>query len=377
MGSELRLLPHTCKKTCSPNCQSLKALAGLSAPCSMLLGHLSQAFFERIGLLKGVRRRCRQLRTILGIPLLIFLLSHRPVSCTRAVRGHVECLDLVDVVVIQAPLGEDVLAPCAPLPIAAVICAGREHLVALLQVCREHLDCRLGDNFQVAEEAILDVRTVLVVEAVRRVSWFGAQPSPQTLGDENGIGVDLDGVVCRLPLAHLTDLHPDLVENPPIHPSARNLSLQLVELAELVFHFERLITIVHFHCHVAEHIPLLASEDALGLSRNNVQQLELMVDQFIIAYILCVHRETIEVLPKLGGDRHRVRIDDAASESLLARCAGLLAVSLSLSLCEALVPRDLAATSAGTIISSFRAIPKAGHDLDSLLFTAVPTCSSS
>eukprot|EP00493_Phyllostaurus_siculus_P001290 UN01298 len=96
---------------------------------------------------------------------------------------------------------------------------------------------------RVAEEAVLDVGTILVVEAVWCISWLGAQPSPQTLRDENGIGVVLDSVVCRPPLAHLADLHPDLVEHPPIHPGARVLSLQLVELAEPVFHLNGHITI--------------------------------------------------------------------------------------------------------------------------------------
>jgi len=82
---------------------------------------------------------------------------------------------------------------------------------------------------------------------VWRISWLGAQPIPQTLRDENGIGVDLNSVILRLPLAHLTDLHPDLVEQPPVHPGARVLSLQLVELAEPVFHLDGHITIVEWH----------------------------------------------------------------------------------------------------------------------------------
>merc|ERR1719512_177912 len=185
-------------------CTSLTA--GLDAPRIKPLGHLSQAFFERCGLLQGVCRHCCQLRAVFRIPLLILLLSLGPVRCARAIRGHIEGLDLVDVVVIHAPLGEYVLAPRAEFPIASVVCAGREHGVALLQVGREHFDSRLADDLQVAKETVLDVRTILVVEAVRRISWFGAQPSPQTLRDENSIGVDLDRVVCRLPLAHLTDL---------------------------------------------------------------------------------------------------------------------------------------------------------------------------
>merc|ERR1719512_18029 len=332
------------------------------------LGHLIQALFESSGLLQGVRRRCRQLRAIGGMPLLV-LLSLGPVRCARTIGGHIECLDLVDVVMIHAPLGEDILAPGTPLPIAAVIRARSEHSVAILQVCREYLDCRSGDDLQVAEETILHIRTILVVEAVGRVSWFGAQPSPQTLRDENGIGVDFDGVVRRLPLAQLTDLHPDLVEQPPIHPGARFLSLQLVELAEFVFHLNGHITIrvVDWHCHIAENIPLLASENAGTLSCNNVQQLELMVYQFVIAYILCIYRETIKVLPERHGDRDRVRIDYVASESLHAGCAGLVALSFPLSLREALVPRDLATASADAILPGFRARREAGHDLDPLL----------
>merc|ERR1719203_1676810 len=205
-----------------------------NVPRSKPSGHLIQAFFEGGGLLQGVRRRCCQLRAICRMPLLI-LLSLGPIRFARAIGGHIEGLYLVDIVVIHAPLGEDILAPRTELPIAVVVSAGREHAVALLQVCRKHSDCRLGDDLKVAEEAILHIRTILVVEAVRRISWLGTQPSPQTLRDEYSISVDLDGIVCRLPLAHLTDLHPDLIEDSPIHPGARVLSLQLVELAETIF----------------------------------------------------------------------------------------------------------------------------------------------
>merc|ERR1712218_496464 len=201
-------MPGASRKS-GTNCTALNAPAGLEAPWSKPLGHLIQALLEFRGLLQGVRRSCRQRRALSGMPFLIFH-SLGPVCFTRAVGGHIEGLDLVDVVVIHAPLGKDVLAPRAVLPVAAVVRAGREHAVAILQILREHLDCGVADDLQMAEEAVLDVGTVLVVEAVRRISWLGAQPSPQTLRDENSIGVDLDSVVCRVPLAHLTDLHPDL-----------------------------------------------------------------------------------------------------------------------------------------------------------------------
>jgi len=84
------------------------------------------------------------------------------------------------------------------------------------------------------------------------------QPSPQSLRDENSIGIELVSVVISLPLAHLTDLHPELVEQPPIHPGARVLSLQQVKLAEFIAavvrarreHCVAFLQIVreHFHC---------------------------------------------------------------------------------------------------------------------------------
>merc|ERR1719220_3375506 len=120
-------------------------------------------------------RRCCQRRAISGMPFLI-LHSLGPVCFTRAIDGHIEGLDLVDVVVVHAPLGEDVLAPRAILPVAAVVRAGRENAVAILQILCEHFYCRLADDLQMAEEAVLDVGTILVVEAVLRISWLGAQP---------------------------------------------------------------------------------------------------------------------------------------------------------------------------------------------------------
>merc|ERR1739836_249043 len=133
------------------------------------------------------------------MPLLVFL-SLGPVRFACAIGGHIEGLDLVDVVVIHAPLGEDILAPRAELPIAAVVRAWREYSVAILQVFCQHSNCRLADDLQVAEEAILHIWTILVIEAVSRISWLGAQPSPQTLRDEDRIGIDLDCPICYIPL---------------------------------------------------------------------------------------------------------------------------------------------------------------------------------
>merc|ERR1719362_565922 len=114
-------------------------------PRSKPLGHLIQAFLERGGLLQGVRSRCCELRAVFGNPLLI-LLSLRPIRFACAIGGHIEGLDLVDVVVIHAPLGEDILAPCAKLPIAAVARAWRERGVALLQIFCQHSNCCLADD---------------------------------------------------------------------------------------------------------------------------------------------------------------------------------------------------------------------------------------
>merc|ERR1712241_941408 len=108
------------------------------------------------------------------MPFLILLHSLGPVCFTRAVGGHIEGLYLVDVVVIHAPLGEDIFAPRAKLPVAAVIRAWREYSVAILQVFCQHSDCRLADDLQVAEEAILHIWTILVIEAVSRIPWLGA-----------------------------------------------------------------------------------------------------------------------------------------------------------------------------------------------------------
>merc|ERR1712014_356755 len=117
-------------------------------PSSKLSGHLCQAFSEGGRLLQGVRRHCRQLRAICGMPFLV-LHALGPVCFACAVGGHIEGLNLVDIVVIHAPLGEDVLPPCSELPIASVVCAGREHSVTILQILREHADCRLADDLQV------------------------------------------------------------------------------------------------------------------------------------------------------------------------------------------------------------------------------------
>merc|ERR1719400_2670869 len=246
-----------------------RASTGLDTARSSHLGHLIQAFFVGGRLLQGVSRHCCQRRAVSGMPLLV-LLSLGPVCFASAICGHIEGLHLVDVVVIHAPLGEDILAPRAKLPIAAVVRAWCEYSVAILQVLCQHSDCCLADDLQVAEEAVLHIWTVLIIEAVSRISWLGAQPGPQTLREENGIGIDLDGPICCLPLPNVTDLHPGLVEDSPIYPGARVLSLQLVELSEVVVQLRSHIAVHEWSCHVPENIPLLARENACTSSGHDV-----------------------------------------------------------------------------------------------------------
>merc|ERR1719288_257249 len=223
-----------------------KALPGLNTERSQHLGHLIQAFFVFGRLLQGVSRHGCQRRAVSGMPFLV-LLSLGPVCFASAICGHIEGLYLVDVVVIHAPLGEDILAPRAKLPIATGVRTWCEYSVAILQVLCQHSDCCLADDLQVAEEAILHIWTILVIEAVSRISWLGAQPSPQTLRHESGIGIDLDCPICYIPLPNITDLHPGLVEYSPIYPGARVLSLQLVELSEVVVQLCSHIAIHKWH----------------------------------------------------------------------------------------------------------------------------------
>ena len=54
---------------------------------------------------------------------------------------------------------------------------------------------------------------------------------PPSAEDRRQRNVNLDGIVCRLPLAHLATIEPDLAKGRPHYSSADTLPLQLVELA--------------------------------------------------------------------------------------------------------------------------------------------------
>merc|ERR1712038_1793840 len=104
-------MPDSCEKN-RPNCTSSRHQLDSMYPVALTTYyHLIQAFFVGGGLLQGVRSHCCQRRAISGMPFLIILHSLGPVCFARSIGGHIEGLDLVDVVVIHAPLGEDVLAP--------------------------------------------------------------------------------------------------------------------------------------------------------------------------------------------------------------------------------------------------------------------------
>merc|ERR1712051_975272 len=331
-------------------------------------GKRAQALLKLCGLLKGVCSNRLYLRAICGMPFLIFLLAFGPVGFACAVCGNIEGLNLVHIVVVHAPLGKDVLAPWAKLPIAAVVGARAELRIAILQILCQYLHRSVCHDLEVTEKTELDIGAILVVEPMWRISRLCAQPSPQTLRSEDGISVNLNGIICRLPFGHLANLEPDLVEDRPIHPSTGILPLQLVELAVGVFHLDGHIPIcVDGRRHIAEDIPLLASEDSSSPPRCEIQQLELMILQCLIASVLSVHREAVEVLSERIGHRHRVGRDDVASESHLAGCASLVALSPASSLGETLVPGDLAAAGVQAILSSFRTGWHAGLDLNSLL----------
>merc|ERR1712051_98680 len=331
-------------------------------------GHRAQALLVFCGLLKGVCSNRLYLRAICGMPVGICLLALGPVGFACAVCGNIEGLNLVHIVVVHAPLSKDVLAPWAELPIAAVVGARAELRIAILQILRQYLHSSVCNNLEVTEKPHLDIGAILVVEPMWRISWLCAQPSPQTLRVEDGISVNLYGIVCRLPFAHLANLEPDLVKDRPIHPSTRILPLQLVEFVIGVLHLDGHIPIcVDGRRHIAEDIPLLASEDSSSPRRCKIQQLELMIWRRRIASVLGVHREAVELLPERIGHRHRVGCDDVASESHLAGCASLVALSPPCSLGETLVPGDLAAAGVHAILSSFQAGWHAGLDLNSFL----------
>ena len=131
--------------------------------------------------------------------------------------------------------------PWAEIPIAAVIGARAELTwaelrVAIFKIRCQHLHGSARNDFKVTEEAHLDIGAILVVEPMWRISRLCAQRSPQTVRLEDGIGVNLNGIVCRLPLADLANLKPDLVKDRPMYPSTGILALQLVELVVGVFH---------------------------------------------------------------------------------------------------------------------------------------------
>merc|ERR1712051_802177 len=180
-------------------------------------GKRAQALLKLCGLLKGVCSNRLDLRAICGMPVGIGLLALGPVGFACAVCGNIKGLNLVHIVVVHAPLSKDVLAPWAELPIAAVVGARAELRIAILQILRQYLHGSVCHDLEVTEKTQLDIGAILVVEPMWRISRLCAQPSPQTLRSEDGISVNLN--------AHI-----------PICVDGRR--------------------------HIAEDIPLLASEDS-------------------------------------------------------------------------------------------------------------------
>ena len=96
---------------------------------------------------------------------------------------------------------------------------------------RQHLHGSVRKDLKVTEEAHLDIEAVPVVKPLWPISPALCTTKPKLPRDEDGMTVNLEGIVCRLRLAHVADIEPDLVDGCPHHPSADILPLQLVELA--------------------------------------------------------------------------------------------------------------------------------------------------
>merc|ERR550525_1112566 len=99
-----------------------------------LARHLTQTLQVLLWLLVWVSCDSLQLRAIFCMPLLVLLLTFGSVCLASTILCHVKCFHLVHIVVVHAALGEDILAPGTPLPIASVIGTWSKLCVALLQV---------------------------------------------------------------------------------------------------------------------------------------------------------------------------------------------------------------------------------------------------
>merc|ERR1712051_390122 len=131
-----------------------------------LARHFTQTLQVLLWLLVWVSCDSLQLRAVLCMPLLVLLLTLGSVCLASTIRCHVKCFHLVHIVMVHAALGEDILAPSTPLPIASVIGTWSKLSVALLQV-RGERSCTLpADDFEVAEETVLDILAILQVEPV-------------------------------------------------------------------------------------------------------------------------------------------------------------------------------------------------------------------
>merc|ERR1719210_2756876 len=186
----------------------------------LLTRHLTQTLHVLLWLFIWVSRDCLQLRTVLCMPLFVLLLTFGSVCRASTICCHVKCFHFVHIVVVHTALGEDILAPSTPLPIAALVGTWSKLSVALLQVRGEH-SCPLpADDLEVAEETVLDVLAILKVEAMRRITLDGvARVHPQPLGNEDRIWVHLDCVVCLVHSILRLHLQPHLIEQAPIHPT--------------------------------------------------------------------------------------------------------------------------------------------------------------
>ena len=119
-------------------------------------------------LLEWMGRHEGELLAILDVPFLVFFSSFGSISLARSVLRRIVELHLVHVMVVRAPLNEDVLIPRAEFPFSSFSVARPEVRVAILGVRDGHSGCRAAHDLKVVEGAVLGVLAILGVHAARR-----------------------------------------------------------------------------------------------------------------------------------------------------------------------------------------------------------------
>merc|ERR1712012_1069580 len=291
----LHCMPQHCKKKTSSQAQALRqSNSSHSSGQSLVV-----ACKPILCLLEGVHHWCGHLVAIrlegLGVlGVSPFLLD----AGTHSICRQFEILDLRHSLLVHAFLREQVLSNWTPR------CCMHGGPLDLGRTFIDALDKRgeglMRDHFNTTKEAILNLSTIFNVHT-SPTHRLGGEHLLKTPRYKDSINVEFEHPVVVFPGSDLIDLLPHLFEHPCVHPSLSLLPLDNMELVQIISHFDGLVISPHSDINIREHIKTRARKHSNTLAVLLLQQLQLLLWSWVLAWVsivLRVHCEAVE--PRVG-----------------------------------------------------------------------------